>query len=110
MNQAFTRIFGTGFVTGERIVPNELMAKICDTSDEWIRERSGIQQRYYVREGTSTSDLGAAAAKKALEDAKVDANEIDYIVCATMTPDYYFPGIGSQVQTKLGMGDVPALD
>src|SRR4051794_26737393 len=110
MAQAYSRIYGTGFVTGERQVPNELMSKVCETSDEWIRERSGIQQRYYVKEGTSTSDLGAQAAEKALKDAGASANEIDYIVCATMTPDYYFPGIGSQVQAKLGMGNVPALD
>lgn len=110
MLQAHSRIYGTGFVTGEKTVTNEMMAKVCDTSDEWIRERSGIQQRYYVKEGTSTSDLGFEAAKKALADAGTTASEIDYIVCATMTPDYYFPGIGSQIQTKLGIGNVPALD
>ncbi len=104
------RILGSGFVVGDTLVPNERMARICDTSDEWIRERSGIQQRYFVTEGTSTSDLAVGAAKKALDDAKLTANDIDYIVCATMTPDYYFPGIGSQVQAKLGMGTVPALD
>jgi len=110
MAQAHTRIFGTGFVTGEKTVTNDQFAKVCDTTDEWIRERSGIQQRYFVKEGTSTSDLGVAAAKKALADAGCTANDIDYIVCATMTPDYYFPGIGSMVQSKLGMGNVPALD
>lgn len=107
---AFSRIVGSGFVTGEVTVPNAKMEQVCDTTDEWIRERSGIQQRYYVREGTATSDLAVQAAKKALEDAKLTANDIDYIVCATMTPDYYFPGIGSIVQAKLGMTNVPALD
>src|SRR5262245_7965511 len=106
---AFSRIMGSGFVTGEVTVPNAKMEQVCDTTDEWIRERSGIQQRYYVREGTATSDLAVQAAKKALDDAKLTANDIDYIVCATMTPDYYFPGIGSLVQAKLGMGNVPAL-
>jgi 3-oxoacyl-[acyl-carrier-protein] synthase-3 len=110
MTQAYTRIFGNGFVVGEKTVTNEQMSKVCDTTDEWIRERSGIQQRYYVKEGTTTSDLATDAAKKALEDAKMSASEIDYIVCATMTPDYYFPGIGSMVQAKLGIGNVPALD
>ncbi|MBL8920903.1 MAG: ketoacyl-ACP synthase III [Myxococcaceae bacterium] len=108
--QAFTRIFGSGFVTGETLVPNERMSKVCDTSDEWIRERSGIQERYFVNEGTATSDLAVGAAKKALADANVKAEEIDYIVVATMTPDYYFPGLGSLVQSKLGLGHIPALD
>jgi 3-oxoacyl-[acyl-carrier-protein] synthase-3 len=110
MTQAHTRIFGTGFVVGEKTVTNEQFSKVCDTSDEWIRERSGIQQRYFVKEGTATSDLGVAAAKKALDDAGCTPNDIDYVVCATMTPDYYFPGIGSIVQAKLGMSNVPALD
>ncbi len=105
-----SRIFGSGFVIGETLVPNERMAKVCDTSDEWIRERSGIQQRYFVKEGTATSDLAVGAAKKALDDAGLTANDIDYIVVATMTPDYYFPGVGSLVQAKLGMTTVPALD
>ena len=104
------RILGSGFVIGETLVPNATMAKVCDTSDEWIRERSGIQQRYFVKEGTATSDLAVGAAKKALDSAGLTAADIDYIVVATMTPDYYFPGIGSQIQAKLGMGTVPALD
>lgn len=108
--QAYSRIYGSGFVTGEVTVPNERMAKVCDTSDEWIRERSGIQQRYFVNEGTGTSDLAVGAAKKALEDAGTKAEEIDYIVVATMTPDYYFPGVGSLVQAKLGLTNIPALD
>lgn len=90
--QAFSRIYGSGFVTGEVMVPNERMAKVCDTSDEWIRERSGIQQRYFVNEGTGTSDSAVGAAKKALEDSGTKPEEIDDIVVATMTPDYDFPG------------------
>jgi 3-oxoacyl-[acyl-carrier-protein] synthase-3 len=108
--QAHTRIYGSGFVTGEVAVPNERMSKVCDTTDEWIRERSGIQQRYFVREGTATSDLGVAAAKKALDNAGLTPEDIDYIVVATMTPDYYFPGVGSLIQAKLGIGNIPALD
>jgi 3-oxoacyl-[acyl-carrier-protein] synthase-3 len=105
-----TRILGTGFVTGEHLVKNDDLAKLMDTSDRWIRERSGIEQRYYVEAGTTTSDLGLAAAHKALDDAGVDAKEIDYIVFATMTPDHYFPGCGGVLQHKLGLGHVPALD
>lgn len=108
--QAYSRIYGSGFVTGETKVSNERMSRVCDTSDEWIRERSGIQERYFVKEGTATSDLAVGAAKKALDDAGVKAEEIDYIVVATMTPDYYFPGVGSLVQAKLGLGNIPALD
>ncbi len=107
---AHSRLLGSGFVVGEHKVTNEVLSKVCDTSDEWIRERSGIEERYFVREGTGTSDLGLGAAKKALENAKVDAKEIDYIVVATMTPDYYFPGVGSLIQAKLGLGNIPALD
>lgn len=110
MVQAHSRIYGTGFVTGEVCVPNERFTKVCDTTDEWIRERSGIQQRYFVREGTATSDLAVSAAHKALADAGWQAGDVDYIVVATMTPDYYFPGVGSLVQTKLGLGPIPCLD
>ncbi len=110
MTQAFSRIYGSGFVTGETLVPNSRMAMVCDTTDEWIRERSGIEQRYFINEGTSTSDLAVGAAKKALDDAKWKAEEVDYIVVATMTPDYYFPGVGSLVQAKLGLTNIPALD
>ena len=101
---------GCGGYLPERIVTNEDLSRTVDTSDEWIRERSGIQNRFFVNEGTTTSDLGVAAAKKALDSAGLTANDIDYIVVATMTPDYYFPGVGSQIQTKLGMGPVPSLD
>ena len=108
--EAHSRIYGSGFVTGEVAVNNDRIAAVFDTSDEWIRERSGIQNRFFVKEGTTTSDLGVAAAKKALDSAGLTANDIDYIIVATMTPDYYFPGVGSQIQTKLGMGPVPSLD
>jgi 3-oxoacyl-[acyl-carrier-protein] synthase-3 len=105
-----TTILGTGFVVGEHKVKNDALAKVMDTNDEWIRERSGIEERYYVEEGTATSDLGVRASEKAIADAKVAKSEIDYIVFATMTPDYYFPGCGSLLQAKLGLGNVPALD
>jgi 3-oxoacyl-[acyl-carrier-protein] synthase-3 len=105
-----TRIIGSGFVTGENRVTNQDLALLMDTSDEWIRERTGIEQRYYVEEGTATSDLGVRAAEKALADAGVERGEVDYLVVATMTPDYYFPGCGSLVQKKLGLKGLPALD
>jgi 3-oxoacyl-[acyl-carrier-protein] synthase-3 len=81
-----------------------------DTSDEWIRERSGVEERRYVEKGVSTADLGAEAARAALDDAGVAAAEIDYLVCATMTPDHYFPGSGTLIQQRLGIDPLPALD
>src|SRR3954471_20925408 len=105
-----TQIIGSGFVTGEHLVTNDQLSRMMDTSDAWIRERSGVESRYYVEQGTSTSDLGVAAAKKALEDAGVAKEEVDYIVFATMTPDHYFPGCGGILQDKLGIAQVPALD
>jgi 3-oxoacyl-[acyl-carrier-protein] synthase-3 len=101
---------GTGIALGEHLVTNDALARVCDTSDEWIRERTGIATRYYVADGTSTSDLGVRAAKVALEDARVAPSEIDYVVFATMTPDYYFPGSGVLLQNKLGLEKVPSLD
>src|SRR5467141_1284421 len=105
-----SQIIGSGFVTGENLVTNDQLAQVMDTSDAWIRERSGVETRYYVEQGTTTSDLGVGAAKKALEDAGIAKEEIDYIVFATMTPDYYFPGCGGIMQDKLGLSHVPALD
>ncbi|GAC1338912.1 MAG: ketoacyl-ACP synthase III [Myxococcales bacterium] len=105
-----TRIIGSGFATGEHLVKNDDLARMMDTSDEWIRERSGIEQRYFVQDGTSTSDLGAGAARKAMEEAEVSPAQIDYVVFATMTPDHYFPGCGGLLQNKLGLPRVPALD
>jgi 3-oxoacyl-[acyl-carrier-protein] synthase III len=105
-----SQIIGSGFVTGENLVTNDQLAKIMDTSDAWIRERSGVETRYYVEKGTSTSDLGVRAAKKALADAGISKEEVDYIVFATMTPDHYFPGCGGILQNKMGMAQIPALD
>lgn len=101
---------GTGVSVANNEITNDMLARICETSDDWIRDRSGIRTRFYVDEGVSASDLGAQAAQGALDDAGVDANEIDYVVCATMTPDHYFPGSGTLIQQKLGMAPLPALD
>jgi 3-oxoacyl-[acyl-carrier-protein] synthase-3 len=105
-----TIILGTGMALGEHEVKNDDLSRVCDTSDEWIRERTGISTRYYVADGTATSDLGARAARQAMEDAGVTAAEIDYVVFATMTPDYLFPGAGTLLQLKLGLRQVPTLD
>lgn len=105
-----TRIIGSGFVTGEHKVTNADLERLMDTTDAWIQERTGVQQRFFVADGTTTSDLGARAAERALADAGVAKDEVDYVVFATMTPDYYFPGCGGLLQKKLGLRHVPALD
>lgn len=105
-----TRIIGTGFATGENLVTNRDLEKLMDTTDAWIQERTGIQQRYYVEAGTTTSDLAARAAESALADAGIAKEDVDYVVFATMTPDFYLPGCGSILQKKLGLRNVPALD
>ncbi|HWM93206.1 MAG TPA: 3-oxoacyl-[acyl-carrier-protein] synthase III C-terminal domain-containing protein [Thermoanaerobaculia bacterium] len=110
MTQARAVLAGTGIAVPPLEVDNHMLARIIETSDEWIRERSGVQTRYYVEPGVGSSDLGAEAARAALADAGMEASEIDYMVCATMTPDHYFPGSGTLIQQKLGMRPLPALD
>ncbi|HSM14140.1 MAG TPA: 3-oxoacyl-ACP synthase, partial [Thermoanaerobaculia bacterium] len=101
---------GTGIATPPREVPNEALARVLETSDPWIVERSGIRVRRYVEKGTGSSDLGAEAARAAIADAGMEPAELDYVVCATMTPDHYFPGSGTLIQQKLGIDPLPALD
>jgi 3-oxoacyl-[acyl-carrier-protein] synthase III len=103
-------LVGTGIAVPPLAIDNHMLSRIVDTNDAWIRERSGIVNRYYVEPGTGASDLGAEAARAALADAGVEPGEVDYLVCATMTPDHYFPGAGTLVQQKLGMPAVAALD
>src|SRR5262245_28518601 len=100
-------IVGSGTEIAPNRVTNDMLARLMDTSDAWIRERSGVETRYYVDPGTGTSDLGVAAAKKALAHAQVDPADVDLVVFATMTPDHYFPGSGGLLQAKLGLRDVP---
>src|SRR5258706_13714960 len=104
-----TVVRGCGFVVGEHAVKNEQLARVCETSDQWIRERSGIEQRYDVADGTATSDLGVRAARVALEQAGLEPRDIEYVVFATMTPDYYFPSCCALLQDKLGRGNMLAL-
>jgi 3-oxoacyl-[acyl-carrier-protein] synthase-3 len=110
MTEARAVLAGTGVAIPPLEVDNDMLARIIDTSDPWIRERSGIVTRYYVHAGVASSDLGAEAARGALEEAGIEAGEVDYLVCATMTPDHYFPGTGTLIQQKLGIPPLPALD
>jgi 3-oxoacyl-[acyl-carrier-protein] synthase III len=103
-------IVGSGSAIPPHRVTNDMLARIMDTSDEWIRERSGVETRYFVDPGTATSDLGAAAAAQALEAARVPRQEVDLVISATMTPDHYFPGNGGIMQAKLGLPPVACFD
>src|SRR5713226_6734547 len=103
-------IVGSGSEVPPAVVTNQMLSRIMDTSDEWIRERSGVETRYYVEPGTATSDLGVAAARRALEAARVEPSEVDLVVFATMTPDHFFPGAGPLLQAKLGLRNVPCFD
>ena len=101
---------GCGTARGTVEIGNHRFARVMDTSDEWIQERTGIETRYFVEPGVGSSDLGAEAARIALEEAGLDPAEVDYLVCATMTPDHYFPGSGTLIQDLLGMPPRPCLD
>ncbi|MGB8328725.1 MAG: 3-oxoacyl-[acyl-carrier-protein] synthase III C-terminal domain-containing protein [Polyangiales bacterium] len=103
-------IIGTGRHLPGAPVPNDALARVMETSDEWIQSRTGIEQRYFARDGEGPSDLALEAATKALDDAGLAASEVDYIIFATMTPDYFFPGSGPLLGAKLGISGVPALD
>jgi 3-oxoacyl-[acyl-carrier-protein] synthase-3 len=103
-------IIGSGAYIPPNRVTNDMLSRIMDASDEWIRERSGVEARHYVNEGTTTSDLGLAAAIEALKAAAIDKNDLDLIIFATMTPDYFFPGCGGLLQSKLGIKDIPCFD
>jgi 3-oxoacyl-[acyl-carrier-protein] synthase III len=105
-----TRFLGTGFAVPDRVVTNEDLSRIMDTSDEWIRTRTGIQERRWVREGETGVDLALAATRRALEMADVPAASVDAIVYATSTPDHFAPGNGVFLQRELGVGTIPAID
>ena len=95
------RITSLGRYVPERVMTNADLEKIVDTSDEWIRTRTGIRQRHVVEPGTGTSELGAKAARECLERAGVSASEVDLIVVATVTPDMPFPATACLIQEKI---------
>ncbi len=106
-----SKISGLGFYVPSNTVTNDDLSKIIDTNDEWIQERTGIQERRHIIKGEdTTTSMGVKAAKVAIERAGISKDEIDFIVFATLSPDYYFPGPGVLVQRDLGLKTVGALD
>ncbi len=106
-----SKITGLGFYVPDRVVTNDDLSKLMDTNDEWIRERTGIEERRHVVPGEdTTTTMGVKAARIAIERAGISKNEIDFIVFATLSPDYYFPGPGVLVQRDLELPTVGALD
>jgi len=107
------RIVGMGHYVPENVVTNAALEPIMDTSDAWIQERTGIKERRHIASGSddTTSTMGTKAAKKALANAGLAADDVDFIVFATLSPDYYFPGSGVMLQQQLGMKkEIGALD
>jgi 3-oxoacyl-[acyl-carrier-protein] synthase-3 len=105
-----SRFLGTGFAVPDRVVTNDELARLMDTTDEWIRTRTGIQERRWVKEGETGTELGLQASQRALEMAGLEAGDIDAIVYATSSPDHFAPGNGVYLQRLLGIATIPALD
>lgn len=107
-----SKIIGLGHYVPANIVTNDDLSKVMDTNDQWIQERTGIKERRWVQEGDgqSTFTMGLEAAKKAISNSGIKKKEIDLIVFATLSPDYYFPGPGVQVQEALEINTIAALD
>ncbi|MEM6831825.1 MAG: beta-ketoacyl-ACP synthase III [Bacteroidota bacterium] len=107
-----SRIAGIGHYVPDNVVTNDDLSQMMDTNDEWITERTGIKERRWIDPKTddSSSTMGTKAAKMALENAGCSASDVDFIIFATLSPDYYFPGPGVMVQNQLGIGEIGALD
>jgi 3-oxoacyl-[acyl-carrier-protein] synthase-3 len=105
----YSRIAGTGSYLPEKILTNADLERLVDTSDEWIRSRTGIKQRHVAAEGETTTDLAEHAARRALADAGVTAQDIDLICVGTTTPDLVFPNVGTLLQDRLGIHGCPAF-
>src|SRR5687767_4663755 len=104
-------IAGIGMYVPKKVFTNQDLTKYMDTSDQWIQERTGIKERRYAdRTGETTTTMGVEAARMAIEIAGITKDDIDFIVFATLSPDYYFPGCGVLVQRAMQMKEVGALD
>jgi len=106
----FVRIIGTGSYLPEKVVTNKELEETIDTTDEWIRERTGIKRRHIAADGETTSDMAVQAAERAMEAAEISPDDIDLIVVGTTTPDKIFPATAAIVQRKLGISGCGAFD
>ncbi len=105
-----SKIVGTGHYLPERVVTNDDLSKMVDTNDEWIQQRTGICERHWASDDEAASDMAVCAANVALEDAGVSAEEIDFILCATVCADHYFPSTACIIQDRIGAGPIGASD
>ncbi|MEO8158549.1 MAG: beta-ketoacyl-ACP synthase III [Betaproteobacteria bacterium] len=106
----FSRVIGTGSYLPEKVVTNEDLARTVDTTDEWVRTRTGISSRHIAADGQMASDLALVASQRALQSAGIAAASIDLIIVATTTPDMIFPSTACILQSKLGIAGCPAFD
>ncbi|KQS35395.1 3-oxoacyl-ACP synthase III family protein [Pedobacter sp. Leaf194] len=106
-----SKIAGIGYYVPKNIYTNNDLSRFMDTSDEWIKERTGIKERRFAdRYEETTTTMGIEASKIAIERAGITIKDVDFIIFATLTPDYYFPGCGVLLQREMGMGEIGALD
>ena len=105
-----TAILGVGHHVPSKVVTNDDLAKMFETSDEWIQQRTGIRERRWIDEGQTPADLATTAAQRALEDAGLEARDLDCILLATLSPEHHFPGTSFFVQHRLGCEDTPCVD
>ncbi|HSG81532.1 MAG TPA: beta-ketoacyl-ACP synthase III [Gemmatimonadota bacterium] len=105
-----TEVISTGYYVPDSVITNHDLEEMMDTSDEWIRQRSGISERRWVEGGVGSSDLALAASQRALAAAGMEASELDALIVATLSPDVYFPGSGVFLQRKLEVSGIPCLD
>jgi 3-oxoacyl-[acyl-carrier-protein] synthase III len=105
-----SRFLATGFAVPDRVVTNDELSSLMDTSDEWIRTRTGIQERRWVQEGETGVDMALKATQRALQSAGLQPSDLDAIVYATSSPDHFAPGNGVYLQRLLGVSTIPALD
>lgn len=106
-----TEFIATGMYVPSRVVTNDDLAQLMETSDEWIVQRTGIRERRWIEKpGTGAAELGEQAARQALANAGMKPEDLDAIIFATLSPDHYFPGSGCVMQARLGIKDTPALD
>jgi len=105
-----SRISGTGMYVPDRVVTNADLTELMDTTDEWIQQRTGIRERRWIEPGQTPADLAHAASVAALEDAGIDASDLDCILLATLSPEHHFPGTSFFLQHRLGLAETPCID